>query len=263
MKIFLSEYRHDYLTYTFGYTIYALFEKVQDLNEMYSSGFLPYTGNINLIYSLYYKSRGIRVDLHRFKDSSENRRVNRKVTPLALTTEITSLAAFSDKDAFFEFARKYREVRIGEDKMPDGRIEYILSRPYLSHILTFKKNDNIVAYVLAVITDKCFHFWFSFYETHYLDQNIPLGKWLMWKCIHLAREMGLEYLYLGNGYLEKSLYKSRDFNAVEFYNGNVWSGDLKTLQALCAADNQLTDLDQFKLNANPNEWMQTWLEAHP
>jgi arginine-tRNA-protein transferase len=263
MKLFLSEYRHDYLTYTFGYTVYAVFEKTQDLNEMYSNGFLPYTGNINLIHSLYYKSRGIRVDLNRFKDTSENRRVNRKVTPLALTAEITSVSAFKEKEAFFEFARKYREERIGEDKMPDGRIEYILTRPYLSHVLTFRKNEKAVAYVLAVITDKCFHFWLSFYETGYLDQNIPLGKWLMWKCIHLAREMGLEHLYLGNGYLEKSLYKSRDFTAVEFYDGNEWSKDLKTLQALCAGDNQLTDLDQFKLNTNPNEWLQSWLETHP
>ena len=259
MKIFLSEYRHDYLTYTFGYTIYAVYEKPNDLNELYSNGFLPYTGNIQLDYNLYYKSRGIRVDLNTFKDSSENRRVNRKVIPLDLKVEITPVAGFNEQAAFFEFARKYREERIGEDKMPDGRIEYILDRPYLTHILTFKQGDQTVAYVLGVITDTCFHFWFSFYETKYLDQNIPLGKWLMWKCINIAREMGLEYLYLGNGYLEKSLYKSRDFNAVEYYNGNIWSGDLKSLQALCAGDNQLKELDQFKLTANPNDWLKTWM----
>ena len=149
MKIFLSEYRHDYLTYTFGYTIYAVYEKPDDLNELYSNGFLPYTGNIQLNYNLYYKSRGIRVDLNTFKDSSENRRVNRKVIPLDLKVEITPVAEFNQHTAFFEFARKYREERIGEDKMPDGRIEYILSRPYLTHILSFKQADQTIAYVLG------------------------------------------------------------------------------------------------------------------
>lgn len=262
MKLFLSEYRHDYLTYTFGYTLYAVYTQPAELNEMYSNGFLPYTGNINLQHNLYYKSRGIRVVLRGFKDSSENRRVNRKVIPLNLNVEITPVNQFVHQDDFFEFAKKYREERIGEDKMPDERIEYILSRPYLTHVLTFKTGDRVIAYILAVITDKCFHYWFSFYDTGYLEQNIPLGKWLMWKCIHIARELGLEHLYLGNGYLEKSLYKSRDFSAVEYYDGNEWSNDLKALQLLCARDNNPAPVDQFKLKENPDEWLRAWLESH-
>ena len=77
MKIFFSEYRHDYTTYTFGYTMYGLYESRQDLDALYDNGFLPYTGNLKLQRDLYYKSRGIRIDLKKFADTSENRRVNR------------------------------------------------------------------------------------------------------------------------------------------------------------------------------------------
>lgn len=260
MKLFLSEYRHDYQTYTFGYTIYAIYQQPADLNELYAQGFLPYTGNINLDYDLFYKSRGIRVDLKSFKDSSENRRVNRKVIPLQISLELIPISEFNSFDQFYEFAKDYSEERIGEDKMPEDRIQYIINRSYLSHILVFKSGDRTLAYILAMITDQCFHYWFSFYDTSYLEKNIPLGKWLMWKCIHLAKEMGLNYIYLGNGYLEKSLYKSRDFSAIEYYNGNIWSSDQKSLQQLCIEDAELKSLDDFKLKEDQNTWLQNWLE---
>lgn len=255
MKIFLSEYRHDYNTYTFGYTIYCVYEYRSELDEIYTKGFLPYTGDLGLKYDLFYKSRGIRIRLSDFRDSSENRRVNRKMEPLGITYEMIPVESYAAMDQFAEFARKYSEERIGEDKMPLQRINYILGRKYLTHILPFTSGGLIVGYVLAVVTDRHFHYWFSFYDTRYLDQNKPLGKWLMWKCIHIARELGKEYIYLGNGYLEKSLYKTRDFKSVEFYEGNTWSSDVKRLQQLCLSDPVLTDLDAFKLSDKRNEWI--------
>ncbi len=256
MKIFLSEYRHDYSTYTFGYTIYALYESRQDLDEIYANGFLPYTGNPDLEYNLFYKSRGLRVDLASFTDTSENRRVNRKVLEsLDIHFEIIPIEEFRDWDALLEFAKNYSEDRIGEHKMPPNRIEYIVKRPYLTHIIRFSHKDQIVGYILAVITDQAFHYWFSFYDTVFISHQIPLGKWLMWRCIHLAKEMNCQHAYLGNSYLPAALYKSRDFKSIEYYDGNGWSTDLKKLHKLCNEDVEMRNLDDLKLAHNVKVWI--------
>ena len=255
MKIFLSEYRHDYTTYTFGYTIYAVYENRADINLLYDGGFLPYTGNISLKTDLYYKSRGVRIDLNRFKDTSENRRVDRKATPLNLKYEIIPISEFTAWATFLAFANEYSHQRIGESKMPAERLEYIINRKYLSHIVKFSSGENTVGYILAVLTDKIFHYWFSFYDTKYLEQNIPLGKWLMWKGIRIAKELGCTYAYLGNSYLESALYKSRDFNGVEFFDGNGWNSDLEALHHRCSSDKYLKDLDLFKLGDDQDNWI--------
>jgi arginine-tRNA-protein transferase len=162
MKIFLSEYRHDYSTYTFGYTMYAVFESKMDLDEIYINGFLPYTGNIQLNHDLFYKSRGIRVDLSKFVDSSENRRVQRKAEKLLIEYAMTPIEQFDQWESFYSFAKQYSEERIGEDKMPLQRIEYIVKRKYLTHILTFSSQGVVIGYILAVLTDEVFHYWFAF-----------------------------------------------------------------------------------------------------
>ncbi|MEP7266611.1 MAG: GNAT family N-acetyltransferase [Saprospiraceae bacterium] len=255
MKIFLSEYRHDYTTYTFGYTIYALFESTEDLNTLYQEGFLPYSGNISIPQNLYYKSRGLRVITDDFKDSSENRRVNRKVAELKIQSEVIPVGQFNEWDPFIEFANRYSNERIGELKMPLQRLKYITERTYLSHVIKFKSDEKIIGYILAIITDKIFHYWFSFYDTSFLEKGIPLGKWLMWKGIHIAKDYGCTHAYLGNGYLESALYKTRDFNAVEFYNGNAWSDDISDFQSRCTSDNSLKELDLFKLLPGQQEWL--------
>lgn len=255
MKTFFSEYRHDYTTYTFGYTLYSTYDSRSDIDILYPNGFLPYTGNLDLQQDLFYKSRGIRIDLTKFSDSSENRRVNRKAELLQIQFKLTPIEEFNQWPAFYAFARQYSEARIGDDKMPLSRIEYITHRKYLTHILTFTSGEQIIGYVLAVVSDSSFHYWFAFYDTQFLEQGIPLGKWLMWKCIHIAKTTHHQYIYLGNGYLEKSLYKIRDFKAVEFYTGNGWSSQIDELQRLCHGDPDLKMIDEFKQLDKPDNWL--------
>jgi hypothetical protein len=76
---------------------------------------------------------------------------------------------------------------------------------------------------------------------------------MMWKGIRIAKELGCKHAYLGNGYLEASLYKSRDFTAVEFYDGNTWNNDLKELHLRCKNDKELKDLDLFKLGTEQDK----------
>jgi leucyl-tRNA---protein transferase len=258
MKFFLSEFRHDYSTYTFGYAIYGLYTELSDLAELYPNGFLPYTGNIELKHDVFYKSRGIRVALDRYKDGSENRRVARKAGPLHIEHKMIPIHAFTDWERFYSFSIEYSAERIGGDKMPIKRLEYIMQRKYLSHIIQFTSQSKTIAYILAILQGDSFHYWFCFYDVSYLEQGIPLGKWMMWKGIHLAKELGCRYCYLGNSYTESALYKSRDFNAVEFFDGNHWIADMDTLQSLCIQDAQPTTLDLFKQNSDPDQWLEVY-----
>ena len=101
MKIFFSENRVDYSTYTFDYAIYCLKESQSELPEVYEKGFLPYTGNLSIEGDTFYLARSLRVDLDRFEDTSENRRVNRLVEPLNIQLEVIKKEDFDLNAADF------------------------------------------------------------------------------------------------------------------------------------------------------------------
>jgi len=82
MNIFFSENHPDYSTYTFNYAIYCIKEAQNELPKIYEKGFLPYTGNLKIAADIFYLARSLRVNLERFTDTSENRRINRKITDL-------------------------------------------------------------------------------------------------------------------------------------------------------------------------------------
>ncbi|MGK0357470.1 MAG: arginine-tRNA-protein transferase, partial [Spirosomataceae bacterium] len=72
MKIFLSENTVDYKSYTFNYAKYCVMESIDELTDVYENGFLPYSGDLRINKEIFYLARSLRVDIDRFKDSSEN-----------------------------------------------------------------------------------------------------------------------------------------------------------------------------------------------
>ena len=77
-------------------------------------------------------------------------------------------------------------------------------------------------------------------------QKLPLGKWMMWRVIQWAQDNGLQKVYLGTCYGEKSLYKVRDFKGLSFFDGAGWSEDVKLLKQLCKTDADEMSTDRFK-----------------
>jgi len=63
MKIFCSEYTNNYQTYTFGWAVYCLLEKLDELDAVYDLGFLPYSGMPEMQEDVFYLARGIRINL--------------------------------------------------------------------------------------------------------------------------------------------------------------------------------------------------------
>ena len=73
MKLLFSEQRSDYDHYQFPYAVWALPEEGETPADIFNAGFLPSSRNLDR----FYLCRHVRVNLTKFKASSENRRAAR------------------------------------------------------------------------------------------------------------------------------------------------------------------------------------------
>ena len=243
MKIFRSESFVDYKTYTFNYATYCIKEHQEELPDIYNEGFLPYSNNIALQEETYYMARSLRVELKEFKESSENRRVARKIESLAPTFEVVPIKDFNVNDPEFKtYCLNFANKRFSEP-ISNERLDYILHSKSISHIFRFKIAEKEVGYVISIIEQGCLHYWFAFFD---LDQQVfSLGKWMMFSVIKWAFDQKLDHVYLGTCYGEKSLYKVRDFKGLSYFDGNQWVSDIKKLKLKCKTDSEFTQ-DEFK-----------------
>ncbi len=243
MKIFKSESFVDYSTYTFNYAVYCIKEKQSEIPEIYNKGFLPYSNNTKLSLETYYLARSLRVDLDRFKDSSENRRVEKKILEINPSFKVIPISEFDmDQKEFVDFCLDYGKNRFSEGLELD-RLKYILSAKSISHIFEFMVEGKIAGYVITIIENGTLHYWFSFFDLNYY--KFSLGKHMMFNVIKWASDNNLNYVYLGTCYGEKSLYKVRDFKGLSFFDGNQWTSDMKLLKQKCKMDQSFTT-DYFK-----------------
>ncbi len=243
MKIFKSESFVDYSTYTFNYADYCIKEKQSEIPEIYNKGFLPYSNNTKLSLETYYLARSLRVDLDRFKDSSENRRVEKKILEINPSFKVIPISEFDmDQKEFVDFCLDYGKNRFSEGLELD-RLKYILSAKSISHIFEFMVEGKIAGYVITIIENGTLHYWFSFFDLNYY--KFSLGKHMMFNVIKWASDNNLNYVYLGTCYGEKSLYKVRDFKGLSFFDGNQWTSDMKLLKQKCKMDQSFTT-DYFK-----------------
>lgn len=238
MKLFFSEFNSRYSNYTFSYSVYCIRERPEELPDIYGSGFLPYSGTAGEAQDTFYLARSLRVDLARFEDTSENRRVDRKMAALNIgITLLPKEEIDTSHPAFREFCLGYTRERFHGEPMPERQFDFMLSRNVLSHILRYDLDGKPIAYIFAAMGDGMLHYWYSFFDTA-LMRDYPLGKWLMWRTIRWAKDNELRYVYLGTCCLPRGLYKVRDHKGLEFFAGNGWSRDMDRLKALCHADEE-------------------------
>ncbi len=250
MKIFFSEYQSDYPTYTFGYTSYCIKEPQDSFSEIYQKGFLPYTGEQRIKATIFYMARSLRVDLNRFSNSSENRRISKKVADLDLSFTVFRKEDFDLQSASFrKICLDYAATRFVGNEMTEPRLDYVLSRETTTHIFEYRLDNVPFGYILTCIDQEMLHYWFAFFDTE-LMTTYSIGKWMMWSVIDWAQQNHLKYVYLGTAYTTKSLYKIRDFKGTEFYDGSGWNADTSLLKKLCKSDHLPRDIDRFKERAS-------------
>src|SRR5476651_2502326 len=131
MKLLFSEAQSDYSRYLYPYVIWAMPEAGEAPADLFNAGFLPSARGLEQ----FYLCRNVRVDLAKFKPSSENRRILRKGEGIAM--KLVPRAEFDLSPARLEFYKAYADVRYGKDIMPLARLELVFNSPIATHLLVF------------------------------------------------------------------------------------------------------------------------------
>jgi arginine-tRNA-protein transferase len=247
MKKIRSEFYTNFETYTFGYAEYAILENLSDITEIYSSGYLPYTGSPDIL-NHFYLCRSLRVDLSSWKLNSENKRVQKKHDE-GLSRKIfdsfTQMDATLQQEVFEMYAQYFAHIH-GANIMPKKRLEFVFASVFQNkNILYFDSEGKLAGGIIMIenIEKSLSHIWYIGYTPQF--QKSGFGIWMFLDCMQLLQSEGYTYLYLGTAYGNKAKYKL-NFEALEYWDGNAWNSDIKRLKALLGSDDIVKERDVLK-----------------
>jgi arginyl-tRNA--protein-N-Asp/Glu arginylyltransferase len=242
MKLLFSEQNSDYEHYQFPYAIWAVPEAGEAPSDIFNAGFLPSSRNLDR----FYLCRQVRVNLAKFKPSSENRRILRKGA--GIDVKLVPRDKYNYTPAQRDFFKTYADIKFGKDVMTFERLDALFASPIISHLLVFtdaKTGAEVGAATLYIEGRELAYYYYAFYDLNYYARN--LGMFMMTSAAALFAERGFKHFYLGTCYSQTALYKTQ-FAGAEFFNGFRWSDDLDELKFIIRRDKK--ELDQHLLETN-------------
>ena len=245
MKLLFSEQKSDYGSYQFPYAVWAIPEAGENPSEIFHAGFLPSSRQLDR----FYLCRQIRVNLPKFKLSSENRRILRKGKGVNVALVPREKYAYTPERR--QFFKTYADIKFGKDVMTFERLDALFSSPIISHLLVFTdapSGAEIGVATLYVEGAALAYYYYAFYDLNYYARN--LGMFMMTSAAALFAERGFKQLYLGTCYSQTALYKTQ-FAGAEFFNGFRWSDDLDELKFIIKRDKKeltqhLLETDEYR-----------------
>ncbi|HHY86153.1 MAG TPA: hypothetical protein GYA07_11580 [Verrucomicrobia bacterium] len=245
MKLLFSEQKSDYEHYQFPYAVWAIPESGETPAEIFHAGFLPSSRNLDR----FYLCRQVRVNLARFKASSENRRILRKGANIEC--RLVPRGRFDYTPERRKFFKTYADIRFGKDVMTYDRLDSLFASPMISHLLVFtdtKTGGEVGVATLYIEGKELVYYYYAFYDLNYYSRN--LGMFMMTSAVALFASQGIRYLYLGTCYSKTALYKTQ-FAGAEFFNGFRWSNNLSELKFIIQHDQKeahqhLLETDEFR-----------------
>lgn len=232
MKFVFSETRADYAHYIFPYAVWAFPEAGETPADFFKIGFLPSSRELDR----FYLCRQVRVDLRRYKPSSENRRILRKGNGIAATLVPRTEFEFTPERR--QFYKTYADIKFGKDTMSLERLDALFGSRITSHLLVFtdsKSGQEVGTATLYLQGNNLAYYYYAFYDLNYYSRN--LGMYMMTSAVSLFAERGVPFIYLGSCYSQNALYKTQ-FPGAEFFTGFRWSSDLQELKHLIRRDKQ-------------------------
>lgn len=136
----------------------------------------------------------VRVPVDIFEASRGQKRIWKKNQDLSVTTHDLML-----KDEHFRLYRKYQNMRHGEGEMANHDMEryfeFLDSEWCETLLLEFRDEQRLVAVAVTDIVRRGLSAFYTFFDPEYAPRS--LGTYaIMWQ-IHLAKKLGLPWLYLG------------------------------------------------------------------
>ena len=117
MKLLFSEQNSDYEHYQFPYAVWAVPEAGETPADIFNAGFLPSSRNLDR----FYLCRQVRVNLAKFKPSSENRRILRKGEGIGVEARAArKIRLHAGTPPVFQDLRRH-QVRQGRDDLRAAR----------------------------------------------------------------------------------------------------------------------------------------------
>ena len=162
----------------------------------------------------------VRIDVNKFKLSRSQRRLTQRNSDLNVFWQDAGFA-----DEHFKLYKEYmRAGHSGSSMDDDGPEHYtrmMMAKWCDTRLVVIRKEEELLA---VAITDYLRDGLSAVYT--YFDPGVPqrgLGIFTILQQVELAREAGLDYVYLGYWIndCDKMAYKNR-FSALEYFNGHRW-----------------------------------------
>jgi arginyl-tRNA--protein-N-Asp/Glu arginylyltransferase len=214
-------------------------------SDIFNAGFLPSSRNLDR----FYLCRQVRVNLAKFKPSSENRRILRKGA--GIEVKLVPRDKYNFTPAQRDLFKTYADIKFGKDVMTFERLDGLFGSPIISHLLVFtdvEKGNEVGVATLYVEGKELAYYYYAFYDLNYYARN--LGMFMMTSAATLFAERSFKHLYLGTCYSRTALYKTQ-FAGAEFFNGFRWSDDLDELKFIIKRDKKelcqhLLETDEYR-----------------
>jgi arginyl-tRNA--protein-N-Asp/Glu arginylyltransferase len=245
VKLLFSEQNSDYENYQFPYAVWAFPEAGETPADIFNAGFLPSSRYLDR----FYLCRQVRVNLGKFKPSSENRRILRKGA--GIEVKLVPRDKFDYTPECRAFFKTYADIKFGKDVMSFERLDALFASPIISHLLVFtdaETGQDIGVATLYLEGKSLAFYYYAFYDLNYYARN--LGMFMMTSAVALFAGRGTKHLYLGTCYSDSALYKTQ-FAGAEFFTGFRWSDNLKELKFLLHRDQKnlrqhLLETDEYR-----------------
>jgi len=190
---------------------------------------------------LWYQARQTRLKVSELK---YNKSTKKMLTPCKGITSIFKPLLECDLQELEEIYLKYVAHRGFE---PDMHIKDLCLDPQNKYVLEHREEGVLHAFTICRLYDNCNSMTSIQFCWDYHKPRIFLGKYSMIKELEVAREKGLDFIYMMPGYEDVCVYKSY-FQGFEFWDGCGWSDDRKTFSEMCQRDsevNTVKDMDSL------------------
>ena len=206
----------------------------ENISNMYADGFVftrEKKGSMD-------QTRSVRIDLSKFKLSSENRRILRKTDEIQL--EIIPLPYPEYHWNIGKMAKDFYTTKFGDGTFSANKVKELLTDSDNSNfnvLLRYTYNTETVGYAIGYVNQEIFHYSYPFYELTNTSEFSNLGLGMMTKAIQWAQDSGKNYIYLGSAQRPSDTYKFQ-FAGVEWFDGEKWKNDAEELKKILSIRKQ-------------------------
>lgn len=187
------------------------------------------------------QTRSLRIDLSKFKLSSENKRILHKTESLSLIPRPLPLDAYHWSIA--KMAKDFYDTKFGQGTLSANKMRELLTDGTKNNfnrlfIYEFTANgSHPTGYCVALETPNIVHYSYPFYHITndsllVTNHSLPnLGMGMMTMAVQWAKKQKKNYIYLGSAQRPTDVYKLQ-FEGMEWFDGEKWNTSMKDLKQI-------------------------------